>query len=189
MYPLLTYLYIILFGYIVYILVHLFDVPTTSLLVYLFKVPIVYLLVHLFEVPPWFTYLYTCLRYPIVYLLVHLLEVPHCLLTCTPAWGTPLFTYLYNCLRYPPGLLTCTPAWGTPIVYLLVHLFEVPLRHDDLSSTALHGLSNEHTHFVPLLLNFIDGVLDLVCILLTDLLRGVLITAVFTSVGVRTGHL
>ena len=72
MYPLLTYLYIILFGYIVYILVHLFDVPTTSLLVYLFKVPIVYLLVHLFEVPPWFTYLYTCLRYP------------HCLLTCTP---------------------------------------------------------------------------------------------------------
>ena len=114
MYPLLTYLYIILFGYIVYILVHLFDVPTTSLLVYLFKVP---------------------------------------------------------------------------IVYLLVHLFEVPLRHDDLSSTALHGLSNEHTHFVSLLLNFIDGVLDLVCVLLTDLLRGVLITAVFTSVGVRTGHL
>ena len=177
MYPLLTYLYIILFGYIVYILVHLFDVPTTSLLVYLFKVPIVYLLVHLFEVPPWFTYLYTCLRYP------------HCLLTCTPVWGTPLVYLLVHLFEVPHCLLTCTPVWGTPIVYLLVHLFEVPLRHDDLSSTALHGLSNEHTHFVPLLLNFIDGVLDLVCILLTDLLRGVLITAVFTSVGVRTGHL
>ena len=161
-----------------------------SFIHHMFNVPVAYWPVHH---SVWLDRLLTCTPVWCSHYFLTCIFVlgPHCLLISSPVWGTPivyllvhlfevspLFTYLYTCLRYPH-----------PIVYLLVHLFEVPLRHDDLSSTALHGLSNEHTHFVPLLLNFADGVLDLVCVLLTDLLWGVLITAVFTSVGVRTGHL
>ena len=72
---------------------------------------------------------------------------------------------------------------------LLVDVFEVSWRVDNLAAAALHGLGDEAAHVLALALHHLDDVTNLICIFLAQILVGVRQVCVFAAVRVWTGSL